>query len=398
MALLLVACSQPRSEPPAPASPATLRPIVLPDLSRMEKPVQEQMREAYATLTKKIDAGGTPPADLAAAYGEMGNLLMAAEYLDAAEPCYLNAQTLAPGERRWPYYLGHVHRTKGEPAKAAQAFGRALEIAPADVATLVWLGQVSLDRGQPDTADRLYARAIAVQPQSVAALAGQGRAALATRDYARAAGRFGQALSIDPRASTLHYPLALAYRGLGDMEKADAQARQRGDIEVGPADPLMQEIAIVLNSAASYERRGLRALEGRDWASAAAAFRKAVELAPESASAHHRLGTVLSVSGDTRGAVDQFQESIRRSPGYAPAHFSLGVLRASSGQLADAADEFSAAVRSEPGNADARLQLAVALLRLKRYQEAHAQLLEGARLHPQRAEFNRLLAQLRPAR
>jgi len=28
---------------------------------------------------------------------------LAAEHADAAEPCYLNAQTLAPGDLRWPY-------------------------------------------------------------------------------------------------------------------------------------------------------------------------------------------------------------------------------------------------------------------------------------------------------
>ena len=34
----------------------------------------------------------------------MGKLLMATEYLDAAEVCFANARELAPGEMRWPYY------------------------------------------------------------------------------------------------------------------------------------------------------------------------------------------------------------------------------------------------------------------------------------------------------
>jgi tetratricopeptide (TPR) repeat protein len=361
----------------------------------MEKPVQDQMREAYALLTKNTENGATPTADVATAYGQMGNLFLAAEYFDAAESCYANAQLLAPADRRWPYYLGHVYRTRGEPANAAAAFERALELAPSDLATLVWLGNVYLDQGRADQADPLFARAVSIQPRSVAALVGEGRAALAQRQFSRAAETLEQALSIDPRASMAHYPLALAYRGLGDLTKAEAHMQQTGDIEVGPSDPLMQEIAGLLHSAVSYEKRGIRALEGKDWTTAAASFRTAIELAPADASLHHRLGTALSLSGDTRGAAEQFQEAIRRAPNYAPSHFSLGVLLASSGQYAEAVDHWSAAVRYEPTYADARLQLAGALVRLQRYNEAHAQLVEGMKRNPERPEFARALEQFR---
>src|SRR5262249_23766104 len=107
-------------------------------------------------------------------------------------------------------------------------------------------------------------------------------------------------------------------------------------------------------------------------------------------------GTALSLSGDTRGAVERFQTAIRLSPGYAPPYFSLGVLLAASGHDAEAAERFAAAVRYEPANADARLQLAVALVRLRRFDEAHAQLVEGATRNPDRPEFSRALEQFRP--
>src|SRR5207248_9658716 len=119
-------------------------------------------------------------------------------------------------------------------------------------------------------------------------------------------------------------------------EKADAHLRQRGDVDVGPVDPLMQEIATLLNSPAAYEKRGLRALDAHDWTAAAGAFRKALALEPASASLHHRLGTALSLAGDAAGATAEFQEAIRLSPGYAPAHFSLGVMFVSAGRSADA--------------------------------------------------------------
>ena len=390
----------------------------------MEKSVQIQLRDAQASLTT-----APPGIELSHAYGALGNLLLAAEYIDAAEVCYLKAQALAPAESQWPYYLGHVYRTRGELAAAAQSFERAVALSPDEVATLVWLGQVRLEQGRPEEAEPLFAKAAARQPRAVAALVGQGRAALARREFARAADILEQALSIDARASMVHYALALAYRGMGNIERAEAHLRQRGGVEIGPPDPLMQELTGLLHSAVAYENSGIRALDGGDWASAAVAFRKGLELAPDSASLHHRLGTALSLSGDTQGAFAQFQEAVRRSPDYAPAQYSLGVLLASAGRQAEAIERFSAAVRHDPGYVEARLQLAellqrtgrpgaslphyaqviasdpraaaarfgyaMALIRLKRFAEARERLTEGMKLHPERPEFAQALERLK---
>jgi Tfp pilus assembly protein PilF len=233
---------------------STLRPVSLPDLSRMEKPVQEQMREAYRALTVQMENPGTPAVDLGRTYGNLGNLLLAAGYPDAAEVCYVDAEVLDPAERRWPYFLGHLYRTRGELASATQSFEGALGLQPADVATLVWLGAAYLDQGRPDAAETMFTKALAQQPRSVAALAGQGRAALARRDYGRAADSLEQALAIDPRETMVHYPLALAYRGMGNMERAEAHLRQQGSVEIGPSDPLLQELAGVLHSAVACAR------------------------------------------------------------------------------------------------------------------------------------------------
>jgi tetratricopeptide (TPR) repeat protein len=421
-------CSAPQR---AAAPPPKLLSVSLPDLSPMEPSVQRQMREAHSLLTAKREDPSTPPAELGRAYGDMGNLLLAAEYADAAEPCYLNAQLLVQDDIRWPYYLGHIYRTRGEPARAAESFERALKLRPNDVATLVWLGRVYLDQGRPEDAGPLFDRAISQQPQSVAALVGRGRTALAQRQFARAVDDLERALAIDPRASMARYPLALAYRGMGDVERAEAQLRQRGEVEVGPTDPLIQELSALLHSAVSYENRGVRALDGRDWATAATLFRRGLELSPDSPSLHHKLGTALSLGGDTRGAAEEFQAALRSNAAYPQAHFSLGVLLAASGRLPDAIERFAAAVRYDPNYVEARIQLAEALRRtgrpdaalphyaraiavdprspaarmgyalalamLRRFPEAQEQLTEGMRLHPGRPEFAQALDRLRMA-
>ena len=70
----------------------------------------------------------------------MGTLLLAAEYRQAAEPYLLNAQALDPTEIRWPYFLAHLYRLRGESANAIVWFERSLQLQPDSVATLVWLG------------------------------------------------------------------------------------------------------------------------------------------------------------------------------------------------------------------------------------------------------------------
>src|SRR5205085_1373019 len=122
-----------------PSARAGLRPVTLPDLSRMAPSVQRQMRTQAARLRNTIERPGTSTADLSDEYGRMGTLLAAAEQIDAAEPCYLNAQSLAPDDRRWPYYLGQLYRIKGPVESSALAFERALQLQPDDVPTLVWL-------------------------------------------------------------------------------------------------------------------------------------------------------------------------------------------------------------------------------------------------------------------
>ena len=110
------ACGSSSNTPPASASASVLKPpgglglraVVLPDVSTMEPSVRQQMQARFSSLKTTIENRSSMRDDLASAYGETGKLLMAATLLDAAEVCYANAQLLAPSDRRWPYYLGHL--------------------------------------------------------------------------------------------------------------------------------------------------------------------------------------------------------------------------------------------------------------------------------------------------
>ena len=407
-----------------------VQPLALPDMSRAAESVREQIGEQHAALTLATGRRDATAAELGAAYGEMGKLLMAAEYHDAAEACFRNAQALAPLDARWPYYLGHVHKARMAYVESAASFERALELEPGDVPALVWLGEVNLELGRPALAETYLEQALAQQPDLVPALSGLGRASLATRDYARAVERLEQALAEDARAVSVHYPLAMAYRGLGDHEKAQAHLDRRGDVDLAMADPLLSELDGLLRSASAYETSGIQALEHEEWEMAAELFQKGIELRPDDPTLRHRRGTALALMGDVPGAVREFEEALRREPGFAQAHYSLGVILATNGRFAEATTRFADAVtyddayvearlvladllrrsgreelallhyaevvEDDPRVSDARFGFAMALVQLGRYDEALERLDEGALIHPDRPEFvlaqGRLLA------
>ena len=124
-----------------------LQPVSLPDLSRMNDSARGQLQTRSQALQSKISDARTPSGDLGTAYGELGKILQAATFFDAAEASYQNAQTLAPTDRRWPYYLGHLYKVKGPLDKSVASFEQALSMQPDDVATLVWLGDAYLAQG-----------------------------------------------------------------------------------------------------------------------------------------------------------------------------------------------------------------------------------------------------------
>ena len=387
----LCGCSAGRDATPAsgtaaPISRSALKPVLLPDLSDVSAPVRHQLEDGYAALTAKQQTAGVSDRELASAYGEMGKLLFAAEYWNDAEQAFVDAEMLAPADSRWPYYLGHLYRVRADSPRSTAAFERALSRAPNDVATLLWLGTSYLDQGRTADAEAALNKALALQPRLTPALVGLGQIALGRKEYARAVDAFQRALALQPRASSIHYPLALAYRGMGDLANAEAHLKQQGPGAIRPSDPLMHDLETLLDSPISYEQRGADAIDRADWAAAAGYFRKAIALAPSEPSLRHRLGTVLAMQGDNQAAFEIFEEVTRRWPTFAKAQFSLGVMLAGGGRTREAIEHFMAAVQSDPSLVEAHLQLAETLRAAGRYQNSISEYEATIRLDPRRTE------------
>ena len=383
---------------PATTEAAQTLPLRVPDVSRLDPDVQQQIRDRHASLTEVLAAEQSSSAERAEAFGALGTLLLAAEYATEAEIAFQHAQTLAPRDMRWPYYLGHVYRARQEPARAIRSFQQVLELAPDDVASLIWLGDLHLASGDAAAAAAPLQRAFTLQPSSAAAAARLGRAALARREYPRAVEYLERALQLQPAAAAVHYPLGMAYRALGERSKAEAHLRQATESgDPAPADALMEAVAAQLRGAGAFEARGMDALDARDWNSAVANLRQAVALAPTNAVTRLNLGTALSLAGDAQAAERELREAVRLDPRLAKAHFALGVLAQERGRWHDAIARFSSAVQQEPGFVDARFALADALRRTGQAEAAVGQYRDVLALNPaaSQARFGQAMALVR---
>ena len=428
IALAAVGC-QSRDEVAARRAPdgSTLQPVSLPDLSKLSPSVQSQIREQHAALLARMADRAVPPQELAKSYGEMGRLLMAAQS-ESADAYFANAQALDRADVRWPYYMGHLARRKGDLSSAAALFERVIELEPANVAATFWLGDVYLAEGKPDAARPRFARVLELEPNSLSARFGLGRAALAEQDFRRAVEHLEDVLARDPEAAGAHYPLAMAYSGLGDTRRAELHLKQRREHDILPADPLMVELDGLLQSAQTLETLGIRALDRQDWPEAATQFRRGLELEPNHASLRHRLGTALYMMGDHRGARAEFEQALRASPDFARAHYSLGVLAASDGRHDEAIRSFTSAIAHQtdyvearlrlaaslramqrpgesldhyqrvlsgnPADVDARMGEALALIQLRRYTDARERLETAVKAYPTERTFTHALARL----
>ena len=424
------ACQQKQDAAPvaAPVPAEPLQAIVLPDTSRAEPAVQSQLREQYAAMTQVVAQPAIAPRDRAAAYGDMGKLFMATELYEGAERCFSNARVLAPTDMRWPYYLAHVARLGNDPGKAAELFTAVLAIQAEHVPSLVWLAEMNLTQSRPSEAKPLLLKAQSLAPREAAVVYGLGRVALDEHDYAGAVKQLEAALALVPSASRVQYPLAMAYRGLGNVSQAEAHLRLRGEADLPPADPLMGEIGGLLKNAAAYETRGGQAIDEKRWPDAVRELQQAVAVSPNNGFTRLNLGTALYMTGNAAGALEQYQAAVRLRPDLSKAHYAIGVLKEAAGDDAAALAAFGDAVGADPSSAEAQLGLADALrrsgrteealshyadvlranpsasqasfgyamglVRLKRWTDARDRLADGARAYPDQPGFAHALARL----
>jgi tetratricopeptide (TPR) repeat protein len=360
-------------------------PLPKPDLSRMEAVVQSQVRDEIAALEKAIEQAGADPARLADAFGRCGMIYAAYELSADAETCFRQAAERAPADFRWPYYLGASAQKRSDLDSARTFFERVLTLRPGAAPARRRLGEIELAAGHGEAA-RAHFTALLKEDPAFAAAAhyGLGRVEMLRGDADGAAAalpHFEAALARQPNASVLHYQLGMAYRKLGQTEKArvhlaafgPSSGPSSGDSPVAAPDPLIDALAHLNAGTRQHVIAGTQALQGGNPAAAAEELRKALAADPRDAATWSKLGTALERLNDAKGAEGSYRQALAVDSSSARAHYNLGSLLAARGERNEGIEHLETAVRLDPQLADARFNLATALLEAGQTERALAQ-------------------------
>jgi len=140
-------------------------------------------------------------------------------------------------------------------------------------------------------------------------------------------------------------------------------------------DPLLEE--------------GERHLQAADYAAAEAAFRRAVEAAPDSGVAHSKLGVALAHQGRLDEAIAEFSKAVALEPTYAPAYSNLGNAYRALGRLGEALTAYERALAVDPDYWIAHQNLGALYKQMGRVGEAVAHFKAATRLSARRAAADR---------
>jgi len=189
----------------------------------------------------------------------------------------------------------------------------------------------------------------------------------------QAAGYFQKALAADPGAAYLHYPLAMAYRGMGQPDKAQAELNLHGPAAPSMADPYLAEIRDLKSGKADLWTRGSQQMSAGDFGAAIATYRSLVELDSKDALAHTYFGTALARAGNTGDALRELSEAAELTPANANVQYCLGVVLVRVGRDAEAIEHLRRALDGDPHLKEAHFQLANALMRNRQFADAAAE-------------------------
>jgi tetratricopeptide (TPR) repeat protein len=341
-----------------------LKPVPYPLLDHLEKTVSDQLREGRRmvdAVTRDLSASRQKRAE---AYGELGQLYHAYGLNVAAETCYRNALVLNPSHLEWTYSLGYLLQFTGRFSEALQ-FYRQMKIDPQNpqLAYLVHIrmGECYRKLNQPDQAKSAFEAAYQLNPEGPAVLARLGEIALDEKSFDLAIKYFTSALERQPDANKLHYSLAMAYRGKGDMEKARFHLNKRGMVGVQPPDPLKTHLEELMAGYRLHLLAGKLAFSAGRYNEAIESFQKAIAADSKEAGARVNLAAALGKLKKYKEAIAQLEAVVKLEPDNVTAHFNLGTLYSHLKNIKKSIEHLQVVVKMSPKDTQARLALAGAL-------------------------------------
>ncbi|HXX65839.1 MAG TPA: tetratricopeptide repeat protein, partial [Polyangiaceae bacterium] len=209
-----------------------------------------------------------------------------------------------------------IELERGQASEARDAFADAVKLNPSNVGALNGQGRLLLNEGRSTEALARFDTALGLAPNSPATIANDAEAKLALERLADAKQQLTAARERFPNDIGILLLLGKVERHLGNQDAAEADLRAA----ISHVDPTRADA--VLPFATLSE---LQSARGR-LADARATLDEAKKKLPESSALDRALGQFDELQGDYEGATAHYRAAIAREPKEAAAHFRLAVV------------------------------------------------------------------------
>lgn len=370
----------------------------------------------------------------AAAWGQLGSVLMHYEYTEETETAFAWAEKFAPQEPRWPHLHGLFIGSRDVVA-ATEKFRRATALSGLTPdAPRLRLAQTLAERGLNEEAAKHFQSLLQNTPGHPAARLGLARIRQSEGQLIEATNLLAGCLR-DPHTSrSAHALLAMLEQALGNAPAAELAARASATLPADAAwpDPWWNEALIwrvgrkaLLEDASAFIERGawaeaqatlgqiLRAYpqESEAWyllgwtfnqqqrgAEAERALREYVRLVPSSPKGHAQLAITLLGQRRHAEAVEVLQTGLKLKPTWRELHSNLGYACVQLGRDEEAVGHFRHALALDPNYLPTHTALAELLLRRGQVEEARTLLRRALELRPTERRAQAMLEKLPTAR
>ncbi len=243
--------------------------VDIPQPADLDLVEERQLLKAVETAQKAVR---NSPED-AEVWGQLGHVYLSHRWEVPAIACYRQANTRAPDDFRWLYFLGRL-TTRREPEKAVKYLNRALALNDAYAPAHLYLAAALRILGKLDDAQQHLKNAKDLQPDNPFSELWLAEIAFSQRQVELARAHLENALRLNPKQSEAHALMAQVATVLGDKEtaKKHAQAARQPTRHSKLSDPLWWDVLQAGVTAPLHIERGRRYMAEGNYIDAVAEF------------------------------------------------------------------------------------------------------------------------------
>ncbi|MET0230636.1 MAG: tetratricopeptide repeat protein [Rhodanobacteraceae bacterium] len=400
--------------PHAFAAETAVKPVPVPDLSKLPPAQAEDLRQARIEFEKvKPKLAGER---LAEAHALLGAAYSRAGFYEAAAVALEDASTLEPNDGRWAYAQGIIARMQKQNQVALGYFEHALQLDQGYLPIRIAVVNARIEQNDLEGARKLLQDFTTSDVKNPLPYAMLGDIALRQKRYPEAIAQTKRAIEIDPNATKLYAQLADAYQGAGDAKNAaDARAKAGegmpalgdpiglGLIQVqapanapaqsGASQPAAPSVDPAVARTLTPEREAEFLLQTRQYDVARQKLDGLLRSRPNDAELLALYARVEAASGNLPEAKSRANAAISANPGAAAGYFVMGQVSEMMNDDRGAQAAYEKAASLDPKASEASVDAGNVLMRNGRYDDAAARYRAAITADPKNAEaWTRLAA------